>query len=124
MPKTATVKDIEAQIKKLEHEKTMLENAARIEDLKEIINTTPLSVAQIKKAIKDAEKSLKITKAKKSVSNPKKTSTKANKIASKPKNPNAKPKFSKVIACNECGKEFESHSPRQVICPECKSKKK
>lgn len=111
MPKT--IKDIEAQIKELEQEKASLE---KLEQLKDILGTTTLSVAQIKKAIKDAEKDVKIK--------PKNFTSKSKKSVIKPKKENVKPKYSKVINCKECGKEFESHSPRQVVCPECKNNKK
>lgn len=124
-----TVKDIEAQIKELEREKNELEQKElleKFEPLMDVLSTTTLSVAQIKKAIKDAEKE-KIGKK------PNKTTKKV--IKNKPKNVETekvtgtnieKPKrkgYEKEHTCSICGKRFMAHSPRQIICPECKVNK-
>ena len=125
-----TVKDIEAQIKELEREKNELEQKElleKFEPLMDVLSTTTLSVAQIKKAIKDAEKE-KIGKMQ----------NKATKKVTKNKSKNVETKkaveinteipkrkgYEKEHTCSICGKKFMAHSPRQIICPECKDKTK
>lgn len=104
-----TIKDIEAQIKELEQEKAGLE---KLEQLKDVLGTTTLTVAQIKKLIKDAEKNNKV--------NNKVDKLKKEKIVKKVSS--GKPRYVQEKVCTECRNKFEAHSPRQMVCPECKKK--
>ena len=116
-----TVKDIEAQIKELEDEKRKLEHEEfmeKFEPIIDILSTTTLSVAQIKKLIKDAEKENLNKKANKTANN--KIKNNKNETDSDVDKPTRKG-YEKEHTCEKCGKVFIAKSPRQKICPECKT---
>lgn len=109
-----TVKDIEAQIAALEKEKEELQQQVVIDKFKpllDVLSTTTLSVAQIKKLIKDAEDD---NGAKKKSIQKKKTTAKA---SGKKRKLNIKDK-----QCQICGKTFTPTSGVQKICLDCKAK--
>lgn len=109
-----TVKDIEAQIAALEKEKEELQQQVVIDKFKpllDVLSTTTLSVAQIKKLIRDAENDKNVKK--KPIQNGKATI----KISEEKRKLNIKDK-----QCQICGKTFTPTSGIQKICLDCKGK--
>lgn len=109
-----TVKDIEAQIAALEKEKEELQQQVVIDKFKpllDVLSTTTLSVAQIKKLIKDAENDNGVKKK------PIQKKKVVVKVSSKKRKLNIKDK-----RCQICGKTFTPTSGVQKICLDCKAK--